>query len=90
MEFEWDTDKAASNVAKHGVSFEEAASAFRDALSTTVPDPLHSGEEERHVLLGMSDKQRLLVVVHTEHDNKTRIISAREATRQERKQYENE
>ena len=86
--FEWDEAKAQSNVAKHGVSFEEAATTFGDPLSLTIADSLHSGDEERLILLGVSGAQRLLVVVHAERNEKVRLISAREATRSERKQYE--
>ena len=86
--FEWDEKKANRNVNKHGVSFEEAATVFADPLSITIFDPLHSKEEDRFVTLGMSNKNRLLVVVHTDRDDKIRIISARKATKKERKQYE--
>ena len=86
--FEWDEDKAENNAVKHGVSFNEAITTFRDPLSTTIPDPSHSADEQRFVLLGMSEGQRLLVVVHTERGDKIRIISARQATRTERKLYE--
>ena len=87
-EFEWDTEKAESNLRKHEVSFEEAATVFFDQLSLTIPDPLHSGEENRFVTTGLSNQQRQLVVVHSESDNKIRIISARLATASERKKYE--
>ena len=88
LAFEWDGGKASSNLDKHGVSFEEAATVFRDPLSLTIPDPLHSDEEERFALLGQSARQRLLVVVFTERDSAIRIISARLATRHERLNYE--
>jgi len=89
LRFTWDHRKAAANRRKHGVSFEEAATAFGDPLSLTVPDPDHSAGEERFVLLGRSVGQRLLVVVHLERaDDEYRIISARLATRSERRQYE--
>jgi uncharacterized protein len=87
-EFEWDTEKAESNLQKHGVSFEEGATVFFDPLSLTIPDPLHSDEENRFVTTGLSDKQRQLVVVHSEGDDRIRIISARLATAGERKKYE--
>jgi uncharacterized protein len=87
-EFEWDTEKAESNLQKHGVSFEEAATVFFDPLSLTIPDPLHSDEENRFVTTGLSDQQRQLVVVHSEGDDRIRIISARLATPVERKKYE--
>jgi len=86
--FEWDPQKAKSNLEKHGVSFEEASTAFEDLLSLTISDPLHSIDEERMVLIGMSHKNRALVMVHTERGDNIRIISARKATRKERKNYE--
>jgi len=86
--FEWDPQKAKSNLIKHGVSFEEASTAFQDTLSLTIDDPLHSIDEVRVVLIGMSNKNRLLVVVHTERGDNIRIISARKATKEERKNYE--
>jgi len=87
--FEWDPNKAAQNIRKHGVSFEEAATAFGDPLSITIFDPLHSIDEDRFVLIGMSNRNRLLVVVHTDRNDKIRIISARRATKKEKRQYEN-
>ena len=89
LTFEWDSQKAKSNIKKHGVSFEDASTAFRDPLSLTIDDPLHSTGEDRIVLIGMSHKGRLLVVIHTERGNNIRIISAREATKKERNSYEN-
>jgi uncharacterized protein len=86
--FRWDPKKARSNVAKHGVTFEEAASAFRDTLSVTVGDPLHSTEENRFVTIGRSERGRTLVVVHSDFEDAIRIISARLATRRERRNYE--
>lgn len=88
MQFEWDTAKAAENLAKHGVSFEEAATVFRDTLSATGADPDHSVGEERFITFGVSTSGRLLVVAHTERGDTIRIISARPATRGERKIYE--
>ncbi len=88
MEFQWNNRKAKENMQKHNVSFEEASTVFSDFLSLTIPDPLHSEKEERLVIIGYSDKQRLLVVVHTERDDIIRIISARKATPYERKTYE--
>jgi uncharacterized DUF497 family protein len=88
LRFSWDARKAASNRRKHGVSFEEAATAFGDPLSLTVADPDHAADEERFLLLGQSERQRLLVVVHAEHGDEIRIISARPATRRERQSYE--
>ncbi len=86
--FEWDTEKAESNLQKHGVSFDEAATVFFDLLSITILDPLHSGEESRFVITGLSQQQNHLVIVHTERAEKIRIISARPATPSERKKYE--
>jgi len=88
MEFEWDPVKAASNEEKHGVSFDEAATAFGDPFSLTIADPDHSDDEERFILLGESFVARLVVVVHTERDERIRIISTRLATRNERRSYE--
>ena len=88
LEFEWDPDKALGNLRKHGVEFEEAASAFDDPRSLEIPDPDHSEDEVRFVLLGRSEGDRLLVVVHTERDDKIRIISSRPATWRERLIYE--
>ena len=86
--FEWDEKKADQNIRKHSVSFEEAATVFSDPFSITIYDPLHSKDEDRFVILGMSNKNRLLVVIHTERGDKIRIISARKAIKKERRQYE--
>ena len=86
--FEWDSEKAKTNIKIHRVSFDEASTAFKDTLSLTIYDPLHSEEEDRLILIGNSYKNRLLVVVHTERVDKTRILSARKATKNERRQYE--
>ena len=88
MEFEWNSDKAKLNLEKHGVSFQEAATAFNDPLSVTFPDPDHSIGENRYVIIGISRFKQLLVVAHTDRGEKVRIISARKATRPERKFYE--
>jgi uncharacterized DUF497 family protein len=88
MEFDWDNSKAETNFAKHGVSFQEAASVFDDALSITFPDPDHSVSEERLIIIGNSHRGRLLFVSHTDRNDQLRIISARETTRRERKVYE--
>ncbi len=88
MRFEWDPAKAASNVQKHGVTFEEASSVFYDPLAATGDDPDHSSEESRCVTFGMSSAGRLLVVAHTEQGEIMRIISARPATPAERRLYE--
>jgi uncharacterized DUF497 family protein len=78
--FEWDAEKAESNLQKHGVSFDEAATVFFDPPSITIPNPLHSGEERRFVITGVSRQYNHLVVVHLERGEKIRIISARPAT----------
>ena len=88
MRFEWDSGKAAENLAKHGVSFEEAATVFRDVLSATGADPDHSFDEARFVTFGISTGGRLLAIAHTDRDDIIRIISARPATPSERKVYE--
>jgi uncharacterized DUF497 family protein len=88
LQFEWDPAKAAENLEKHGVSFEEAATIFRDTLSATGPDPDHSVGEERLVTFGVSTSERLLVVGHTARGDLIRIITARLATSGERKIYE--
>ncbi|MBV8370957.1 MAG: BrnT family toxin [Candidatus Eremiobacteraeota bacterium] len=86
MDFEWDARKARTNAAKHGVTFEEAATVFRDTLAITVPDDRFA--EQRWSTIGMSGYNRLLVVAHEDHGQRIRIISSRPATRHERKQYE--
>ena len=86
--FEWDPNKARRNLQIHGVSFDEASTTFKDTLSLTIADPLHSDEEDRFILIGNSAKNHLLVVVHTERGENIRIISARKASKKERKQYE--
>lgn len=88
MDFEWDPQKEAENIRKHGVSFLEAASAFYDALSLTVPDLDHSIGERRFMLLGQSHSGRLLAVSHADRGARIRIISARRASRSEAKDYE--
>lgn len=88
MKFDWDEEKAVSNLRKHGVSFEEASTAFADDLSLTGDDPDHSHDEHRLVIFGVSSAGRLLVVSHTERAEHIRIISARPATRAEREFYE--
>jgi len=86
--FEWDANKAELNLTKHNVSFEAAATVFGDPYSVTIPDPAHSQSENRFIILGRSHDGRLLVVVHTERGDDIRIISARQASRRERRQYE--
>jgi hypothetical protein len=88
VEFQWDPGKAAANRTKHGVSFREAATVFDDALAVTYPDPDHSAGESRSLTFGMSARGRLLVVAHAERGYALRIISARRATRGERRIYE--
>jgi uncharacterized protein len=81
--FEWDEEKAVANYLKHGIQFDEACSAFQDPLSLTILDPLHSDDEMRYILIGVSIALRLLVVVHTDRGDKVRIISARKANAKE-------
>jgi uncharacterized DUF497 family protein len=88
VRFEWNARKAAGNLRKHGVSFEEAASVFLDTLSATGDDPDHSLDERRFVTFGFSSSGRLLVVGHVHRDDVIRIVTARLATRAERKLYE--
>jgi uncharacterized protein len=88
MEFEWDPDKAERNHAKHGVAFPEAATILGDPLALTFYDPDHSDDEDRFLTFGLSAEGRVLVVSHTDRDDRTRIISARAATRRERRIYE--
>jgi uncharacterized protein len=88
MEFEWDPNKSAKNIKKHGVSFTEAATVFGDPLSTTFPDPDHSIQENRFIIVGSSNTGKLIVIAHIYRNNRVRIISARGATRRERKFYE--
>jgi uncharacterized protein len=88
MKFEWNQEKAASNLSKHGVSFEEAQTVFDDPLYVDFYDPDHSDDEERYIIIGKSMQGRLLLVSYTERGNVTRLISAREVTRAERKAYE--
>lgn len=86
--FEWDEDKAASNLRKHQVSFTEGATVFNDEFVATMPDPDHSNMEERFIAIGMSVKGRVLIVSYTERTEKIRLISCRKATPVERRQYE--
>ncbi len=87
IEFEWDPVKAARNLEKHGVPFQEAATVFGHPLAITYYDPDHSEDEDRFLTFGNSGERRLLVVSHTDRGNSTRIISARQATRRERRFY---
>jgi uncharacterized DUF497 family protein len=88
LRFEWDYLKAAQNLKKHKVLFEEAVTVFGDPLSVTIADPSHSEGEKRFVMIGESVNRRILIVVHTERGDHLRIISARLATKPERKIYE--
>lgn len=88
MQFEWDPEKAAANLVKHGVSFEEASSVFGDPLATTAADPEHSVDEERLLTTGMSSQRRAVIVWHADRGEGVRIIGAREATPRERRTYE--
>lgn len=89
-EFEWDEEKSRSNFRKHGVSFDEAATIFNDPRIATIPDPDHSENEERYVSIGKSVLLRLLTVIHTFRQSRIRLISARKATKAEKKNYEND
>lgn len=88
LRFSRDPAKAASNLRKHGISFAEAETAFGDPLSISIPDPDHSSDEERALLIGETELGRLVVVAFTEHDEIIRIINARPAERLERREYE--
>jgi len=90
MFFEWDRGKEAQNQEKHSVSFREAATILGDPLSTTYPDLAHSEEEQRSITIGMTERGTIIVVAHTEEEGTVRIISARRATRRERRFYEEE
>jgi uncharacterized DUF497 family protein len=86
--FEWDPDKAKKNFGKHEVDFDEASSVFDDPMFITVLDEEHSDDEERYITIGLSNKNRLLLIAHTERNDVIRIISARKATKNEEKFYE--
>ncbi|MBI5934541.1 MAG: BrnT family toxin [Chloroflexi bacterium] len=88
MPFDWDEEKADENRKKHGISFDEAKSVFRDSFTITIDDPDHSEKEQRFIDIGYSRKGRILIVVYTERGKITRIISCRKATLTERKKYE--
>ncbi|MEE8484205.1 MAG: BrnT family toxin [Nitrospinota bacterium] len=88
IRFDWDKNKAKRNVAKHKVSFEEASTVFGDRLSITIEDPIHSSIEERFITIGSSFRGRMIVVIHCDKGDAIRVISARVATRGERKTYE--
>jgi uncharacterized DUF497 family protein len=87
-DFEWDAEKAADNFKNHEVAFDEAVMVFADPLANIFDDPDHSGDERRELIIGHSTEQRLLVVSFTDRSRRTRIISAREATARERRDYE--
>lgn len=88
MEFEWDLRKGERNLAKHGVSFDEASTVFGDPLAATVEDSVHTESEDRFITIGRSTGGRLIVVIHTDRDGRMRLISARLASSHERRQYE--
>jgi hypothetical protein len=90
MKIEWDPVKANANLKKHGVSFEEAATALSDPMAVTGTDPDHSVYEERYITFGLSNRNRLIVVSHTEEGETIRLISARKASKGERELYEEE
>jgi uncharacterized protein len=86
--YEWNATKAAANLKKHGVSFEDAATVFLDRLAMTFSDPNHSAEEQREITIGHTKGERLVFVSHCERGSRIRIVGARRATRSERRQYE--
>jgi uncharacterized protein len=88
MRFDWDENKAASNLLKHGVSFDEAKTVFDDPLYVDFYDPAHSDDEDHYLIVGESNQRRLLIASYTERGNLIRLISAREVTRTEREVYE--
>ncbi|NJN22798.1 MAG: BrnT family toxin [Leptolyngbya sp. RL_3_1] len=88
MQFEWNNDKATSNLSKHQVAFEEAKTVFNDPLYVDFYDPDHSEDEKRYLIVGQSSRERLLIVSYTERGDSIRLISAREVTRTEREVYE--
>ena len=88
MEFQWDEEKARANLAKHGVSFEEAETVFDDRLYVDFYDPKHSLNEHRYIIIGQSNERRVLIVSYTERNDAIRLINARELTRSERRDYE--
>ena len=90
IEFEWDPKKAKANLAKHGLGFAEAATVFQDPLAITIFDPDHSESEDRYVTIGVSDQGRAMIAAHADRDDRIRIVSARELTRSERREYDKE
>ncbi len=89
IQFEWDETKARDNLEKHGVSFEDGTTIFNDPLLATIPDPHHSVDEQQFISMGISIQGNLLIVIHNERGERTRLISCRKATPAERKAYEN-
>ena len=90
MDFEWNHQKAEFNSQKHGITFDEASTVFGDTLSVTFPDLEHSIQEERYLIIGLSSKNKILVISHVYRNESIRIISARQATKREQKFYESE
>ncbi|WP_110171432.1 BrnT family toxin [Luteitalea pratensis] len=90
MDFEWDPVKDADNHSKHGVTFKDASTVFGDPLAVTIADPDHSSDEQRFLTVGATAQQRLLIVAHTDRDDRIRIISARPVTSAERRTYEHD
>ena len=88
MVYEWHAAKGKANLQKHGVSFDEAATVFLNPLALTFPDPFHTGGEEREITIGYTAGHQVVFVAHCQRGNRVRIISARKATRGERRQYE--
>lgn len=88
MDYEWDEEKAARNLEKHGISFADAATVFDDQLYVDFYDPDHSSDEQRYLVIGMSREGHLVIVSYTERNDVIRLISAREVTSAERKAYE--
>ncbi|MEY2858565.1 MAG: hypothetical protein RLZZ74_2878 [Cyanobacteriota bacterium] len=88
MGFEWDENKAERNLSKHGISFNEAKTVFDDLLYVDFYDPDHSEDEERYLIVGQSNRGRLLIVSYTERGDSIRLISTREVTRTEQEAYE--
>lgn len=88
MEFEWDENKAKTNLSKHRVSFDKAKTVFDDLFYIDFYDPDYSDDEDRYIIIGESQRRRLLIVSYTEREDKIRLISAREATKREREDYE--
>jgi len=90
IEFEWNPAKAKANLRKHHIGFNEAATVFHDPLGITIFDPDHSEEEDRYITIGISEAGRFLMIAHTDRGNRIRIISARELSRKEREDHEDE